>query len=518
MDKGLEAIPEAKRKQFCENLFKRLCDKNEIFKEFYINDGRMFPNKYYQQFYEKYMTGKDTGDFSVNDIIGIIVELSEKDDKFKPIISDLRKYYIDESAIKQETEKSIDVAKQISEKGVKMKTREEIEEYLGIKIKSVKEDSSKNAYEITEERGAEYGEDIEPTTVRYNAFLGEFEKNKKVLDKESENALLKLLKESIDKGDMETADTCHSILQEDSTFYKNHPNAIGLNFQQGTALFEYEQEKRARIEQVEELKIEQLTEDGIEQRVDDKVQQEETLKQEYIENNDEKTEKQENVRFEQYEKAIEEEQAKIKEEQEAQMQEYRKARLDEKKKEEERHSEIEKEWNQYQDYENVIAQNTEIGELTESIKYEIFLAEVNGQFSSKMKELIEKVNDLPENERKIVMKEYKHFAEIGNNFEINEQGEIIRNSKTQEVAETERVKPKEENIKDVVENDEKKELDNCQQPNEMMHQEGLRKNDFLSLEYQEVEINDSDLKKAHDILSRTKNKSEIEQVYNQEQK
>lgn len=157
-------------------------------------------------------------------------------------------------------------------------------------------------------------------------------------------------------------------------------------------------------------------------------------------------------------------------------------------------------------------------ELVENLKYEHFSAEVYGQYSPKMKALEEIVKELPENEKRIVMQEYKRFTELGNNenkgFEINEQGEILRDSKVQEIYQPEKVKKREENIRDTVENDIRKETEKHQQSFE---EEILEKKGILKLGYQGVELDESDLNKVHDIINKTKNKSQIEQTYEKEQ-
>ena len=114
-----------------------------------------------------------------------------------------------------------------------MKSKEEIEAYLGIKIKSSKEEQTRDSsYAMSNDVTRYVSKEQQYYTVTV-----------KVLSKESEKALKNLLKESIDKGDLETASTCHTILMEESTFYKNHPNAIGLDINEGIALNKYEEER-----------------------------------------------------------------------------------------------------------------------------------------------------------------------------------------------------------------------------------------------------------------------------------
>ena len=172
-----------------------------------------------------------------------------------------------------------------------MKSKEEIEEYLGIKI-----ESSIERDEIT------YGEEYRGDTIRYMPITGEKiivdnreYRYSKVLSEESENALKNLLKESIDKGDLETASTCHTILMEESTFYKNHPNAIGLDLNQGILLTKYEEQQKliaekariqaekeaqAKVEEQAKIKAEQEAQIKAEERARIKAEQETQAKQE----------------------------------------------------------------------------------------------------------------------------------------------------------------------------------------------------------------------------------------------
>ena len=115
-----------------------------------------------------------------------------------------------------------------------MKSKEEIEAYLGIKIKSSNEEQTRDSsYAMSNDVTRYVSKEQQYYTVTV-----------KVLSKESEKALKNLLKESIDKGDLETASTCHTILMEESTFYKNHPNAIGLDLNQGILLTKYEEQQK----------------------------------------------------------------------------------------------------------------------------------------------------------------------------------------------------------------------------------------------------------------------------------
>lgn len=105
-----------------------------------------------------------------------------------------------------------------------MKTRTDIEEYL--KLQGVEIQSS-----VEEVATTEYGADV-VHTLRYMPITGKkiVESNEKthrtkVINEDAKKALLNLISESITNGDMETAKVALEVLQDSSSFYKNHKNA-----------------------------------------------------------------------------------------------------------------------------------------------------------------------------------------------------------------------------------------------------------------------------------------------------
>ena len=90
-----------------------------------------------------------------------------------------------------------------------MKSKEEIEKYLGLKIVSSNEEQVRDS-------SFAMSPDLERYVSKYQQY---YTVTVKVLSKESEKALKDLLKESMAKGDLETASTCHSILMEESSYY-----------------------------------------------------------------------------------------------------------------------------------------------------------------------------------------------------------------------------------------------------------------------------------------------------------
>ncbi len=188
-----------------------------------------------------------------------------------------------------------------------MKSKEEIEKYLGFKIVSSNEEQVRDS-------SFAMSPDLDRYVSKYQQY---YTVTVKVLSKESEKALTDLLKESMTKGDLETASTCHSILMKESSYYKAHPNAIGLNFKQGAILSEYEKQQKAIEEEQARIKAEQEAKAREEEQARIKAEQEAKAREE----------EQARIKAEQEAKAREEEQARIKAEQEAKAREEEQARI-----------------------------------------------------------------------------------------------------------------------------------------------------------------------------------------------
>ena len=244
-----------------------------------------------------------------------------------------------------------------------MKSKEEIEKYLGMKIESNKEEQTRDSSYAMSADTSRYVSKYQDT---YTVIV-------KVLPEESVNALKSLLKDSIKHGDLETAATCHSILLEESTFYKGHPNAIGLDINESMALNKYEAEQKAKAEEQARLKAEQ----------------------------------------EAKEKA--EEQARLKAEQE----------------EKERQASIEKDIAEFEQYEELVSRKPELEQLFQDMFYEDFSAAINSRISERMVELLEDLKKLPDNERKIILQRYNRLADM----KINEKGQLIKDGVVQELPE-----------------------------------------------------------------------------------
>ena len=329
-----------------------------------------------------------------------------------------------------------------------MKSKEEIEAYLGIKIKSSNEEQTRDSsYAMSNDVTRYVSKEQQYYTVTV-----------KVLSKESEKALKNLLKESIDKGDLETASTCHTILMEESTFYKNHPNAIGLDINEGIALNKYEEEQaRLKAEQEAKEKAEQEAKERAEQEAKERAEEQARLKaeqeakekaeeqarlkaeQEAKEKAEEqarlkveqeakeKAEEQARLKAEQEAKKRAEEQARLKAEQEAKKRAEEQARLKAEQEEKERQESIDKDITEYEQYEELISRKPELDKLLENLKYQEFSAVAYGSISKEMQTLLNDLKNLPENERKIILQQYNKFADL----QINEQGDIVTDEMAQ---------------------------------------------------------------------------------------
>ena len=324
-----------------------------------------------------------------------------------------------------------------------MKSKEEIEKYLGFKIVSSNEEQVRDS-------SFAMSPDLDRYVSKYQQY---YTVTVKVLSKESEKALTDLLKESMTKGDLETASTCHSILMKESSYYKANPNAIGLNFEQGVILSEYEKQQKAIEEEQARLKAEQEAKAREEEQARLKAEQEakagekeqERLKAEQEAKAGEKEqerlkaeqeakareEEQARLKAEQEAKAREEKQARLKAEQEAKAREEEQARLKAEQEEKERQASIDKDIAEYQQYEELISRRPELDKLLEELKYEEFSVAVNGHISERFGELLNDLKKLPQNEREIILQQYNRFADIP----INEQGDIIRDGVVQTASE-----------------------------------------------------------------------------------
>ena len=306
-----------------------------------------------------------------------------------------------------------------------MKSKEEIEKYLGKKIKSNNEQQTRDSsYAMSVDMSRYVSKEQQSYTVTV-----------KVLSEESEKALKSLLKDSIEKGDLETAATCHSILLEESTFYKNHPNAIGLDINEVMALKQYEAEQKTIAEEQARLKVEQEAKEKTEEQARLKAEQEAKEKAEEQarlkaeQEAKEKAEEQARIKAEQEAKEKAEEQARLKAEQEAKEKAEKQARLKAEQEEKERQASIEKDIAEYEQYEELISRKPELDKLFNDLYYEDFSVAVDGHISERMVDLLDDLKKLPDNERKIILQRYNGLADLT----INEQGQVIKDGIVQDL-------------------------------------------------------------------------------------
>ena len=308
-----------------------------------------------------------------------------------------------------------------------MKSKEEIEKYLGMKIESNKEEQTRDSSYAMSADTSRYVSKYQDT---YTVIV-------KVLPEESVNALKSLLKDSIKHGDLETAATCHSILLEESTFYKGHPNAIGLDINESMALNKYEAEQKAKAEEQARLKAEQEAKEKAEEQARLKAEQEAKEKAEEQarlkaeQEAKEKAEEQARLKAEQEAKEKAEEQARLKAEQEAKEKAEEQARLKAEQEEKERQASIEKDIAEFEQYEELVSRKPELEQLFQDMFYEDFSAAINSRISERMVELLEDLKKLPDNERKIILQRYNRLADM----KINEKGQLIKDGVVQELPE-----------------------------------------------------------------------------------
>ena len=292
-----------------------------------------------------------------------------------------------------------------------MKSKEEIEKYLGMKIESNKEEQTRDSSYAMSADTSRYVSKYQNT---YTVIV-------KVLPEESVNALKSLLKDSIKQGDLETAATCHSILLEESTFYKGHPNAIGLDINESMALNKYEAEQKAKAEEQARLKAEQEAKEKAKEQARLKAEQEAK----------EKAEEQARLKAEQDAKEKAEEQARLKAKQDAKERAEEQTRLKAEQEEKERQASTEKDIAEFEQYEELVSRKPELEQLFQDMFYEDFSAASNSRISERMVELLEDLKKLPDNERKIILQRYNGLAAM----KINENGQLIKDGVVQELPE-----------------------------------------------------------------------------------
>ena len=292
-----------------------------------------------------------------------------------------------------------------------MKSKEEIEKYLGMKIESNKEEQTRDSSYAMSADTSRYVSKYQNT---YTVIV-------KVLPEESVNALKSLLKDSIKQGDLETAATCHSILLEESTFYKGHPNAIGLDINESMALNKYEAKQKAKAEEQARLKAEQEAKEKAEEQARLKAEQEAK----------EKAEEQARLKAEQEAKEKAEEQARLKAKQDAKERAEEQTRLKAEQEEKERQASTEKDIAEFEQYEELVSRKPELEQLFQDMFYEDFSAASNSRISERMVELLEDLKKLPDNERKIILQRYNGLAAM----KINENGQLIKDGVVQELPE-----------------------------------------------------------------------------------
>ncbi len=330
-----------------------------------------------------------------------------------------------------------------------MKSKKEIEDYLGMKIEP---------YYTTEVESI-YGEE----QIAYDRYvLGQripanYRIKGEYLPERTKEALKKLIKESVEKKDMETASTCHSILS------KYTSNALeGLNANQISELIQYErdeeqklnekneegrknwhefqskrkaeQEAKERAEEQARLKAEQEAKERAEEQARLKAEQEakeraeEQTRLEAEQEAKERAEEQARLKAEQEAKERAEEQARLEAEQEAKERAEEQARLKAEQEEKERQASIKKDIAEYEQYEELISRKPELDKLLEELKYEDFSTAVYGHTSERMGNLLNDLKKLPEDERKIILQQYNKFS----NLTIDEQGQITKDGIVQD--------------------------------------------------------------------------------------
>jgi len=93
---------------------------------------------------------------------------------------------------------------------------------------------------------------------------------------------------------------------------------------------------------------------------------------------------------------------------------------------------INQEWEEYEEWKKLIARKPELEDLMIKLKNEQIKTDINGKYSEKFLLLKYQMNILPENEKKIMNREYEKFVSLGttihnDEFKINQYIEEITN-------------------------------------------------------------------------------------------
>lgn len=126
------------------------------------------------------------------------------------------------------------------------------------------------------------------------------------------------------------------------------------------------------------------------------------------------------IKAEQETKERAEEQARIETKQEAKAKTEKQARIKTEQEEKERQESIDKDIAEYEQYDELIAKKPELDILYNDLFYEDFSSQVNDSFTENMRNLMKRLETLPNEERKVLLCRYNKNA----NYQINEQCEF----------------------------------------------------------------------------------------------
>ena len=102
---GLQPMTETTKIDFCRNILQKCCDEDKILKKLEaMEPGTLFTNQHAQEFYEKYMLLRRTGDVSTETILKAFADVARDDVYFSKIAEIVDKKYPSDNKIQENNE------------------------------------------------------------------------------------------------------------------------------------------------------------------------------------------------------------------------------------------------------------------------------------------------------------------------------------------------------------------------------------------------------------------------------
>ena len=97
--KGLEPMTENSKKFFCKNILSRCCEKDKDLYARVLKMEKIFVDRHYEEFYEKYMKLKECS-YTKEDILKVFADIAREDRQFMDVSESIYKRYSNEQGYK----------------------------------------------------------------------------------------------------------------------------------------------------------------------------------------------------------------------------------------------------------------------------------------------------------------------------------------------------------------------------------------------------------------------------------